>query len=178
MLRYMTIFTIGVTMGFVGAGHAFADTMSVTDYFNADKSCFARQYSQAHMAAHPKQKVDYILLNHATAPQEKAWFGEIPLERPARVLRLLVHVKGQPQNWEEFAGCELEGRAVNCSMECDAGQFSVTIRDDGKLLLKPAGEMWFTDCDAGDALLDPEPDDKLFLLEPQPISECLPPKYQ
>ncbi len=130
------------------------------------------------MASHPKQKVDFILINHTTAGQEKAWLGAITPKEPVRVLRLLVHVKGQTQNWEEFAGCELGDNTVHCSMKCDAGQFSISMRDDGKLLLKPASELWFTDCDAGEQVLDPEPDDKVFLLNPKPIGECLPPQYQ
>ncbi len=157
---------------------ATAAESAISKYFDAPKSCFGRVYSQEHLNKHPQQKVDELIINHATAGQEKAWLGGMTPAKPTRVMRIRLHLRGQDQLWEEFAGCELNGEAVTCSMECDAGQFSIKLREDGKLLLSADSELWFTDCDAGEQVLSPEPDDKLFLLSPLPISECLPPAYQ
>lgn len=173
MFHYLILFAAASLCGFLLTAEAFG-AETTESFFNASESCYGREYSPEHLKAHPQQKVEKIYINRALPRQEKAWLGDTPLEKPVRVMRLLFSVRGQDQLWEEFAGCELEGSKVECSMECDAGQFSITARADGKILLTATSDEWYADCGEGERTFNTEPDDKAFLMSALPINVCLP----
>lgn len=128
-------------------------------------SCFQRFYSASHLAQHPSQKVEAIQLSH---------FNEDSVAMPAgeMVLRLSVRLRGQ-YAWTTPALCSQGGNRLSCGIECDGGRFDVVPKDSSSLLITGGSDIYFTDCDDGDQVLIREPDDKVFLLHRQPLSNCL-----
>lgn len=161
----------------VSAVCAAADA-PLTRHFGATDSCYQRVYSDAHLAKHPQQKVTYMRLDHF--PLFSGPFGadDQPMIYPdAReiVLFLTVHMRGIDQELENTGFCWPDGDGMSCGIECDGGQFALEDRGADRILLRLKNEIYFADCGEGDIALDPEPDDRAFLLHRLPAGDCVPP---
>ena len=98
---------------------------------NLTQGCFLRDYSDAHLAKHPKQIVDWIRLkvfkdqyNQTVADMDvyMAHQGHVVQSGHAgQVLAAVLHC------WES------QGR-VGCGVDCDGGSFYVK-KDDGRTLV-------------------------------------------
>lgn len=168
----------GFSMLMLAAGPALADK-PMTKYFGALNSCYARDYSAAHLNKHPLQKVSAIRLDHF--PRLSGPFGNDgkPLlypNAPEIVINLSVTFRSDGTTHRATGFCWPEGRGLSCGLECDGGQFKLKEAKDGKLLITGGSDIYFHDCDAGDRVLERNPDDKSFLLSRVPDAQCLPPR--
>lgn len=146
-------------------------------HFGAANNCYGRVYSPDHLAQHPAQKVTAMRLDHF--PQYAGPFGadDQPLIYPGGdlVLYLSVRLRGSERGLENTGFCRPEGDHLTCGIECDGGQFELIDRGPDKILLRPKTEMYFNDCGESDIAIDPEPDDRSFLLTRLPAGDCQPP---
>ncbi|MDU8929993.1 hypothetical protein RXV86_21620 [Alisedimentitalea sp. MJ-SS2] len=101
--------------------------------------CFARDYSDAHLAAHPDQIVDRIWLEFFKYPPE-VFDGDDPYASVRTLTANQGHVARDGFGGQVFDGgmfCYPDqrrgGDAWNCSVDCDGGWFQI-IRDDGEVL--------------------------------------------
>lgn len=103
--------------------------------------CYARTYDDAHMKAHPKQKVTGIAL--AYVPEKT--FQDVPepqkmwdqyADYPAFSGILAVTVKGREGFLLGGAYCRTgSSKMLECGIEGDGGTFKVLLQDDGRVKL-------------------------------------------
>ncbi|WP_269581234.1 hypothetical protein [Roseibium sp. Sym1] len=147
------------------------------DYFSSLNTCYGRSYSSDHLQQHHGQQVIDMAVSHFPQKQEllgmDSPFQPYP-DTPRMVLRLDVWLRGQDRSWQEHAICEPHGDSLSCAIECDGGTFEIEARDQDRLLVKLRSDLYFTQCDAGDAMLSRTAEDRSFLLSPLPRSHCSP----
>lgn len=103
----------------------------------APQGCFARQYSQAHLAANPAQTVAALEL----------WLDPVPADTLGVEAALVrVAFRDGAQVYRQVLFCHhadpAEGhppRALRCGVECDGGSFVAWERAPGELLLRTEG---------------------------------------
>ncbi len=156
---------------------ASADELPLEDYFMSFPNCYARSYSLEHLKIHPQQKIVDIAISHFPSRQQllglDSPFQTYP-ETPRLIAKLDVWVRGQDGGWQTDAFCEPDGSRMACAIECDGGRFYLERQKGGKLLLTGGSDLDFNQCDAGSRILERNPDDKAFLLNPIPRSHCKP----
>ncbi len=141
-----------------------------------DPACYARAYSAGHLADHPQQKVTAIVMRlvnrEAGDDQDNPGVGHL--------FQLQVKRRGENRLLKALGPCMGEGGRVFCGVECDGGGLYARKRDDGALILSfddSWGIRMTTTCDedeADAAELLPGADDKVFRLDPLPVSQCPP----
>jgi hypothetical protein len=131
------------------------------ELFPRPDSCYARDYDAAHLASHPVQRVTSLALS-----PDRTAVGEIYLW-----LWISGTIRGTGDRLEALAACEPIGAYLECSMEGDAGEFSIKPAANGAILLE-VGPYGMTFEIGGDAVtFDPDRgDDRSFLL--RPTAEC------
>eukprot|EP00903_Cladosiphon_okamuranus_P001836 g1834.t1 len=144
-------------------------------YFASTDSCYGRSYSTEHLERHPGQQVIDFAVSHFPNRQEllgmDSPFQPYP-DTPRLVLQLDVWLRGQDRSWQDHAICEAKDNTLKCAIECDGGSFEVHERSDDRLLVKPDNDLFFNQCDAGDAVIRKTPEDTSYLLSPMPRSHC------
>ena len=113
------------------AGQAFAQA-PIT------QGCFLRDYSDAHLASHPKQVVDWIRVKI-----HKDQYDQTVADVDAYIANQ-GHALASGLGGQVLAGalhCWQSGGDIGCSVDCDGGTFYV-IKDDGQTLtLRTEGVM-------------------------------------
>jgi TPR repeat protein len=107
--------------------------------------------------------------------------GQVRFDPKTSELFFSVSVKFRDSNQRYKSGgfCNPEGELYRCQIECDGGSFYLKDRSAGSILLINKKGFRLNGCeDQGDRWLDPEPDDKLFLMHRLPDQSCTPPKRQ
>ena len=130
---------------------------SPMDTMFPDKSgCYLRQYSPDHLAKHPEQRVTQIGL---TAEADVAF--------PMLGLWVDVTLRGQPGGeFLALAECENIEDTLYCTMEGDAGAFSIALRKDGAILVEVGRYGMTFENEAGFVTLEQQRgDDRSFLLQ-------------
>ena len=125
-------------------------------FFPTPATCYARDYTAAHLAAHPQQRTTSLALT--------------PLGRSDRLLdlRLVITFRGQPgEAMVAVAYCENISNSLYCLMEGDAGAFAITAAKDGAILLEVSSRgMSFEGARDFVTLESDRGDDRSFLLRP------------
>ncbi|WP_374643878.1 hypothetical protein [Tabrizicola sp.] len=127
--------------------------------FPSDARCYARSYTADHLARHPAQRVTAMALRpdrQAAAPFLGLW--------------LSVTLRGAPGGtFEALASCENIEHTLYCTMEGDAGAFSIE-PGKGKAVLVSTGSRGIgLENEAGFVTLERDRgDDRSFLLRPVP----------
>lgn len=125
--------------------------------FPTDTSCYARAYTPDHLASHPAQRVTTMRVQ----PDRQA-------AEPFLALHLSLTLRGTPGGaFEALALCENIDGTVYCTMEGDAGAFSIEDgRGDSVLVTVGSRGMGFEN-EAGFVTLERDRgDDRSFLLRP------------
>jgi hypothetical protein len=149
-----------------------------------ERVCFARNYSAAHLAKHPKQMVSsikFFLTYFKHEPDE-----DEPQGYRSYIYRLAVQLRGRPGKTFKAVGDCLPGDGViHCSVECDGGGVQVSWRKKPETILvdlRETGHIRLASCggededdDDGLALL-PGADDRTFLLTRTSKAAC--PQYE
>ncbi|WP_157738836.1 hypothetical protein [Labrenzia sp. VG12] len=159
--------TAPLVLGLVMTGSAAGAPLEA--YFASTDSCYGRSYSTEHLERHRGQQVIDFAISHFPNRQEllgmDSPFQPYP-DTPKLVLRLDVWLRGQDRSWQDHAICEASGEALTCAIECDGGSFQIHERSDDRLLVKPDKDLFFAQCDAGDAVIRKTPEDSSYLLSP------------
>lgn len=130
--------------------------------FPGGTTCYARDYSAAHLAGHPQQRVTSIALTPdggvSPDPRLEVW--------------VTVTLRGQPgEPYMALAVCENTGDTLYCGLEGDAGGFTVEPAKAGAILVKVARRGMSFEGETGFVTLESHRgDDRSFLL--QPVRDC------
>lgn len=144
--------------------------------------CYARVYDAAHLAAHPRQNVRTMNLLVSTHLEDDGSRGY--------GLRLGVQFRRSDQKFQTQGDCGSihdetappgAPAQIACGVECDGGALDVSVRDDRSVRLTiPDGARLWRPGRADDDETDSKTrrkfgaDDKLFRLDPAPLTLCLP----
>jgi hypothetical protein len=138
--------------------------------------CYARIYSQEHLAQHPKQKVAEIqfrLTYYRHEPDDYA-----PQGQRNYYFEVLVRLRGEKDTMTSMGECTPNGSSIFCGVDCDGGGVEVTRRPPDKILvsLVEMGRLRMTNgCDESDSVdLEARKDDKEFLLTKTDDPSCPP----
>jgi len=161
----MRSFFISVLAGaLLAAAPAAAETNQFySRYFGKHGNvCYARHYDAAHLAQHPRQKVQQIALAFSPGRTQTAAAFEV---------KLGIVAKGSARRFSSPASCTSREDGVVCKVEGDGGTFELRSRGAGMMLqvvgdgLRMEGTTFF---EAGGAASD----DNLFALPPAAWSQC------
>ncbi|PRY26027.1 hypothetical protein CLV78_101120 [Aliiruegeria haliotis] len=161
----------------VSASAAEADTFP--------EGCYARVYSDAHLAEAPRQSVVAV-----TALSEPRQAGE---ERDRLFLRVLFRYEGTggenveagvwyrqevfcKEDWEHPRSAWMQPGGTLCSAECDGGRVQLTRRADGRIDLRTAGLHVVrpgAECEGNSRLASEGRDSATFRLAPAGFDVCL-----
>lgn len=198
----MRIFRFVLAMSAVAAPFAaHADEPSRIEKMIATQSklCFARVYDSAHLAAHPRQKVERLFfmigkdkaatywedpnLRHSEeSPHKHANPDADASNRDSIQAAALVTLRGakKPENvsgWCFKSEFDPKSKAsLQCGGECDRHIGGLRAEDDSHLIIDGVGADLLLDPEdeeAGDATSRLGADDKSFRLERRPIEECV-----
>ncbi|MBP9184499.1 MAG: hypothetical protein KBF78_15290 [Fuscovulum sp.] len=132
--------------------------------FPSDASCYLRQYSAAHLAAHPDQRVTQIALG----PWGPAWGKDRDL-----VLTVAVYLTGDAERYSGAAWCRDAGPYLHCRMEGDAGSFALEAATGRALRMTLTGDgIGFEGPRDFVELSARTGDDRVFLIPPVPADAC------
>lgn len=144
------------------------------------RACFRRQYDEAHLKDHAKQKVtemEFRLAYYIHVPDDA-----FPKGQRNYYFELLAKLRGQKQAKPLTASGECTvadgGQQIFCGVECDGGGVTVKHAGDGRILvdLQSIGRLRMTlDCgedEENSVELTPGADDKRFLLSRLLDAEC------
>lgn len=143
--------------------------------------CFARDYDQAHLSAHPDQKVRSIGFRLAYFAHDADEFH--PKGQRNYYFELSTMPRDGGREIRAFGECvpAPDGRNISCGVECDGGGVLIRRADKGRILvdLAATGRIRMSEegCD-DEAGIDLEPgiDDAVFLLSEVPAPSC--PAYE
>ena len=172
----------------VAAGSSPALSETRAPIFTADRdACYGRVYDQAHLKAHPRQKVTSFHVMRSLEPRREAenWTPDARAEA-IRMFRedgltsvtAFVNFRDRKGTFHNSLTCEqAEKDGVRCMIECDGGSFrlapasanSVLLHNNGFVLIGGCGE----EMPEGQMLhLSPGTDDKMFRLDSKPVAAC------
>jgi hypothetical protein len=121
-------------------------------------TCYARTYSDDHLAKHPQQRVTQMRLiqgRNANSPFLDLWV-KVTLRGPS----------GGPA--EALASCENTSSVLYCTMEGDAGGFQIEEAKNGSVLVSVSSLGMGFETDLGFVTLERGAgDDRSFLLQPR-----------
>lgn len=133
----------------------------------AGRPCFARTYDDAHLEAHPKQRVRSLEIDLSKANSDGS-----PNSADRFALGFALMVKTSSEWYGQAASCKATDGAFDCYLEADGGLFRLTPLANGGLRLE-TGETGIALEGAADTieLSGKEGDDRVFDLAPSK-EEC------
>lgn len=131
--------------------------------FPSDAACYLRYYNKAHMAQHPNQRVQEIMVG----PDQTQW-GSDPL-----AIKISVSLVNVSDYYRGIAYCTDAGAGLACQMEGDAGAFQLTVARDGAIKIDLGPEGISFEGESGFMTLDgSRGDDRSFVMPPVPADSC------
>lgn len=106
------------------------------------EGCYIRDYSDAHLAAHPDQVVDWIRVRISHNAQYGDTYAGLDV-----LFADQGHVAGTDiagQVLDQGLVCFEDGGGVGCAVDCDGGSFRV-LKNDAKTLMFKTSTLWVGD---------------------------------
>ena len=147
-LRTVAKYYVAVSAVLAASPAAWADaappppertTPPIVGFLDAAKpACWARSYDAAHLKAHPKQKVAAIAFTYTPdktfpeEPQPQPMWDQYS-EVPAFNALVVVTLKGGKKALLGSAYCRAsdDPKRLDCGIDGDGGQFTLTLKPDG-----------------------------------------------
>jgi hypothetical protein len=165
-----------------------AGVMLATPVWSADRPngfpagkdvCFGRVYDEAHLAKNPRQVVTAMYLYNTVTPDaldedRESFNAEIKLDDGTTqfVPHFMVRLRDRADLAFQFPQCQGTGDTMTCAVECDGGQFSTRMKGKSLLLTNEDITMMGV-CELSTFTLPSDKDNKVFRLDPLPVSACL-----
>jgi hypothetical protein len=146
------------------------------------EACFGRVYDADHLKRHPQQRVTSFHLFRDFTPDALA--EEVFQTRQEMLesdgdhgvwVHALVRVRDRKGVFSNTLLCRRDEGNVRCGVECDGGSFVLRPENAGGLMLQNNGFVVVGGCGDDEdkpIFLKPEPDDRSFRLDKQPIEQC------
>lgn len=139
----------------------------------AANACFARHYTKAHLASHPKQNVTDMLLYVSKQEGTDPYYG----------LQMQVNFRQLKKPFQVAGGCSqgTDGKHVlGCGIDCDGGHLDVRLKNETSLLIEIPESVRIYDPSADESASDDDlpkgarfgEDDKLFRLDRTALKDC------
>ena len=179
-IRFLTLAALGAVL-LIGPA-AGENPSALAGHFGLHRnSCYARDYDEAHLKAHPNQRIARIRIEHF--PGLYGPYGEdgkVHMDETTGEVHFTVTVAYRDKPYallSDSGTCTPDGDKLNCYIECDGGGFSLTDAGADAILLHNRGfrVMACGEDETEGGWVNPEPDDKVFKLTRVPDSECVPP---
>ena len=139
--------------------------------------CYARTYTEEHLALHPAQKVTGIGFRLAYFRHEPDGF--FPAGQRNYYFEMSAQTRDHAATLRASGECGPNGQGAGCGVECDGGGVSVTRRPGDRILVSLGRDGWIRMTEGcsdedGAVILEAGADDREFLLEKLPDSACPP----
>jgi hypothetical protein len=138
-----------------------------------NKACYARRYDAAHLRAHPRQRIESVLLVLRATGLDAS--GDIVTKSPERIqyqFAMRIKRRGEKRTLSTAGDCFGE-TAAECVVDCDGGGVRLESAPEGLLVhLLENGVLMFSDCDGGGVWVRPGADDKAFALTRAVADAC------
>jgi hypothetical protein len=186
----LTLVSIVIAAIFSVAAPAVAQEQKsspLPDYFPLrTEACFGRLYDASHLKQHPKQRVTSFHLFRDLSPDPNAEEANVTRESILAddgvngqvSVSAYVRFRDRPGLFYNSLSCYRSEGIVRCGIECDGGGFK--LRTLGKsLLLDNQGFVVIGYCGASEDeqaqadYVKPGEDDRIFRLDPKPVSQCM-----
>lgn len=132
--------------------------------FPSDGSCYLRHYSRDHLASHPQQRVEDILIGPWAPGRDDPRY---------LVLKLAVSLRDRPGLFWGVAFCENTGGDLSCGLEGDAGHFTLSPEGNGALRLSVGRHgLLFEGETEMIEISGTTGDDRVFLMPAVPADSC------
>jgi hypothetical protein len=164
-LAWLSAFAFILAQPILAAGHPLEKELP-TDR----RACWERIYDEAHLKAHPKQKVTAIRLMHE--PSDTDYFGV------GLMFNLRKRIGAEAFDYALYGFCKAKGAGLTCTPEWDAGTWRIERGPDGTLLIRNNGIIVNpSNYDAeevapGAVKINAKPDDQTWRLEQIPEASC------
>ncbi len=151
------------------------------------EACYGRVYDANHLSRHPKQLVTSLHLFHNLEPDQDTEDEPITREELLKNeaesssinVSAFVRFKNRKGVFWNTLNCNksADGKLTRCGIDCDGGSFTLQPRQQN-LVLTNEGFVLIGGCGASEEEYDnqvhllPGADDKTFLLQPLPLSQC------
>ncbi len=132
------------------------------DLFPSDGACYLRYYNDAHMAAHPQQRVVQIAIGPDAAQTTVQ----------ALALRVQVIVRGRDDIYAGLAYCTDAGTALECGIEGDGGSFKLQNVGGRLQLVVGRGGIYLEGATTVLEISGSTGDDRVFRLPAVPADSC------
>lgn len=132
--------------------------------FPGGEACYLRSYSRNHLASHPDQRSREIALG-PWAPGRG--------DPRSLVLKLQLWLRDAAAPVWGVAFCENTGGSLSCGLEGDAGHFTLTPQEDGRIRLEVGRHgLLFEGADEIIEISGTTGDDRTFLMPRVPADSC------
>ena len=161
--RHRDLFTLALVASCAQPSSGFAKA--------AWNGCFRRAYDAAYLAAHPGQTVKSIAVRVTPMTGNGSRIANA---------ELTVTLRGKKTKYYVSGDCQVNATGLDCSMDCDAGSFTLAPRAAGvKLVVGTAGgdirlsrAGQDSEESKGPFLRTNNSEDRTFLLPPAPAAAC------
>jgi hypothetical protein len=168
---------------------SLAHAKDLTKMFEAEKeACFGRVYDQAHLKAHPQQKVTSIHVFRSLDDRKEAenWtparrqerIDMLKSENPSVGVDAYVTFRDRKGYFYNSLSCsDSSDEGVMCGIDCDGGSFVLKPGNAGSIMLQNNGFVLIGGCgedieQADQVYFTPGKDDKVFRLDKKPADVC------
>ncbi len=127
----------GMLLGMTASAQAATDLPNVPKRGSGEESCFVREYSPAHLEAHPAQILTKVAVHF-----------EAPAEYPDQLWATILGKKrGTKRVYQNGGSCVLKHHELRCMIECDGGNFALRVKGDESLWLEIIDQVALVGCD-------------------------------
>jgi hypothetical protein len=131
--------------------------------FPENARCYLREYSAGHLASHPLQLVEQIVIGPDAQLSDDRYL----------ILRIGVYVRDRSDRFGGLAACTLIAGALTCDVEGDSGRFTLRPGKKGALTMTVGQQPLTLQGNGGIvAFGGAVSDDSTFLIPPVPADAC------
>lgn len=138
MRHIFALFYILMIASFANADGEFPPSSGSNDF------CFAANYGDGYMKAHPRQAVNFLRFEVKSDLYEK---GTLDTDMGQIGFLISARYKGSPNVYNDIGKCLPLGGKLSCHVECDGAKFVITNQEPDEISLHNIENMIISGCD-------------------------------